>query len=82
MYKYFLGFSGKTSSSVFVRSHARKSMRMQPSILLSSFRTRHGNMKSETHGVSFKLFSRSVKMKRLSSDLVLFMLVKVFEENV
>jgi hypothetical protein len=82
MYKYFLGFSGKTSSSVFVRSRARKSMRTQPSILLSSFRTRHGNTKKETHGVSFKLFSRSIKMKRLSSDLVLFTLVKVFEENV
>jgi hypothetical protein len=24
MYKYFLGFLGKTSSSIFVRSHARK----------------------------------------------------------
>jgi len=38
-------------------------------------------MKRETHGVSFKLVSCSVKMKRLPSDLVLFMLVKVFEEK-
>jgi hypothetical protein len=46
------------------------------------FRTHHGNKKNETHGVSFKLFSRSIKTKILTSDLVLFMLVKVFEENV
>jgi hypothetical protein len=59
MYKYFLRFFRKTSSSIFVRSRAQKSMRMKPSILLSSFRTRHGNMKRETHGASFKLFSRS-----------------------
>jgi hypothetical protein len=82
IYQYFLGFFRKTSSSLFVRSHARKSMRTQPSILLSFFRTRHGNTKRETHGVSFKLFSHSIKMKRLSSDLVLFTLVKVFEENI
>ena len=82
MYKYFLGFLEKTSSPVFVRSHSRKSMRTQLSILLSSFRTLHGNTKSETCGVSFKFFSRTVKMKILSSDLVLFTLVKVFEENV
>jgi hypothetical protein len=30
----------------------------------------------------FKLFSDSLNMKRLPSDLVLFTLVKVFEENV
>jgi hypothetical protein len=82
IYQYFLGFFRKTSSLVFVRSRARKSMRTQPSILLSFFRTRHGNTKRETHGVSFKLFSHSIKMKRLSSDLVLFTLVKVFEENI
>jgi hypothetical protein len=46
------------------------------------FHTRHGNTKSETHGVSFKLFSHSIKMKRLSRNLVLFTLVKVFEENI
>jgi hypothetical protein len=39
-------------------------------------------MKKEPTGVPFKLFSDSLNMKRLSSDLVLFMLVKVFEENV
>jgi hypothetical protein len=48
----------------------------------SCISTHHGNTKSETHGVSFKLFSRSIKKKRLSSDLVLFTLIKVFEENV
>jgi hypothetical protein len=82
MYKYFLGFSRKTSISVFVCSRARKSMRTQSSILLSCFRTCHGNMKNKTHGVSFNLFSRSVKMKILERDLVLFMLMKVFEENI
>jgi hypothetical protein len=39
-------------------------------------------MKKEPPGVPFKLFSDSLNMKRLPSDLVLFMLVKVFEENV
>jgi hypothetical protein len=39
-------------------------------------------MKKESLGVSFKLFLDSLNMKRLSSDLVLFTLVKVFEENV
>jgi hypothetical protein len=39
-------------------------------------------MKKEPLGVPFKLFSDSLNMKRLSSDLVLFTLVKVFEENV
>ena len=39
-------------------------------------------MKKEPHGVPFKLFSDSLNMKRLSSNLVLFTLVKVFEENV
>jgi hypothetical protein len=37
---------------------------------------------NENKGVPFKLFSCSIKMKILSSDLVLFMLIKVFEENV
>jgi hypothetical protein len=78
MYKYFLGFFRKTSSLVFVRSHAQKSMRTQPSILFLFFRTRHGNTKRETHGVLFKLYSCSIKMKILPSDLVLFTLVKVF----
>jgi hypothetical protein len=78
-YQYFLEFFSKTSSSLFVHSRARKFMRTQPSILLLYFRTHHGNMKSDTHGVSFKLFSHSIKMKRLTSDLVLFTLVKVFE---
>jgi hypothetical protein len=39
-------------------------------------------MKKEPPGVPFKLFSNSLNMKRLSSDLVLFTLIKVFEENV
>jgi hypothetical protein len=39
-------------------------------------------MKNEPLGVPFKLFSNSLNMKRLLSDLVLFMLVKVFEENI
>jgi hypothetical protein len=39
-------------------------------------------MKKESPGVPFNLFSDSLNMKRLLSDLVLFTLVKVFEENV
>jgi hypothetical protein len=39
-------------------------------------------MKKEPPGVPFKLFSDSLNMKRVSSDLDLFTLVKVFEENV
>jgi hypothetical protein len=39
-------------------------------------------MKKEPPGVPFKLFSDSLNMKRLPSDLVLFTLVKVFEENI
>jgi hypothetical protein len=57
-------------------------MRMQPSILLSLFRTRKGYTKKEPTGVPFKLFSDSLNMKRLSSDLAIFTLVKVFEESV
>jgi hypothetical protein len=57
-------------------------MRMQPSRLLSLFRTRKGYTKKEPPGVPFKLFSDSLNMKILPSDLVLFMLVKVFEENI
>jgi len=38
--------------------------------------------KKDNIGVIFKFFSNSLKMKRLSSDLVLFTLVKVFEENI
>jgi hypothetical protein len=75
-YQYFLGVFSKTSSSLFVRSRARKFMRTQSSVLLLSFLTRHGSMKSDTHGVSFKLFSHSRKTKIF---LVLFTLVKVFE---
>jgi transcription elongation factor GreA-like protein len=67
---------------MFVRSRSQKSMRTQPSILLSFFCTRHGNTEREIHGVSFKLFSHYIKAKILSSDLVLFTLIKVFEENV
>jgi hypothetical protein len=78
-YRYFLGFFSKTSSSLFVCYRAQKFMRMQPSIIFLSFRTRLGNMKNDTHGVSFNLFSHSIKTKRLSSDLVLFTLIKVFE---
>ena len=33
-------------------------------------------------GVFFKLFSDSLNMKRLPSDLAIFTLVKVFEERV
>jgi hypothetical protein len=39
-------------------------------------------MKNEPPGVPYKLFSDSLNMKRWSSNLVLFMLIKVFEENV
>jgi hypothetical protein len=39
-------------------------------------------MENEAYGISFKLFSRSLKMKRWLSDLVLFTLVKVLEENI
>jgi hypothetical protein len=39
-------------------------------------------MKKDNIGVFFKFFSDSLNMKRLLSDLVLFTLVKVFEENV
>jgi hypothetical protein len=39
-------------------------------------------MKNEPPGVPFKLFLDSPNMKRLLSDLVIFTLVKVFEENV
>jgi hypothetical protein len=39
-------------------------------------------MKKEPPGVLFKLFSDSLNMKRFPSDLVLFTLVKVFEDNV
>jgi hypothetical protein len=69
-------------SLVFVLSRARKYVRMQLSILLSLFRTHKGYTKKEPPGVSFKLFSDSLNMKRFPSDLVLFTLVKVFEENV
>jgi hypothetical protein len=79
MYISFLGFSGKTSSSIFVCSHARKSMRTQPSRLLSIFQTRKGYMKKEPPGVPFNLFSDSLNMKIFSSDLVLFTFVKLFE---
>jgi hypothetical protein len=57
-------------------------MRMQPSILLSLFRTRKGCMKKEPTGVPFKLFSDSLNMKILPSELAIFTLVKVFEESV
>jgi hypothetical protein len=82
MYIYFLGFLGKISSSIFVHSHARKSIRAQPSILLSLLWTRKGYTKKEPPRVPFKLFSDSLNMKRLPSDLVLFTLIKVFEENI
>jgi hypothetical protein len=39
-------------------------------------------MKKDNIGVIFKFFSNSLKMKILPSDLVLFMLVTVFEENI
>jgi hypothetical protein len=77
-----LGFFRKKSEQVLILSHARETMRMESNSLLLFFRTRNGNTKNETYGVSFKLFSRSIKMKRLSSNLVLFTLVKVFEENI
>ena len=38
-------------------------------------------MKKEAPKVPFKLFSDSLNMKRLPSDLVLFTLIKEFEEN-
>ena len=36
----------------------------------------------EPIGVPFKLFSDSLNMKRLPSDLAIFTLVKLFEESV
>jgi transcription elongation factor GreA-like protein len=39
-------------------------------------------MKKEPTGVPFNLFSDSLNMKILLSDLFLFTIVKVFEENV
>jgi hypothetical protein len=66
MYRYFLDFSRKTSSSIFVRSHAFKSMRMQPSRLLSLFRTRKGYTKREPPGVTFNLFSDSHKHEKIA----------------
>jgi hypothetical protein len=66
-------------SLVFVRSHARKYMRMRLSILLSLFRAQQGYTKKEPPGVLFKLFSDSLNMKRLPSDLAIFTLVKLFE---
>jgi hypothetical protein len=69
-------------SLVFVISHALKSMTMESSKILSLFQSRKGYMKKEPPGVPFNLFSDSLNMKRLPSDLVLFTLVKVFEKNV
>ena len=39
-------------------------------------------MKKEPPGFPFKIFSDSLNMKGLPSNLVIFMLVKVFEENI
>jgi hypothetical protein len=39
-------------------------------------------MKNKTYGVSFNLFSHSLKMKIFLSELVLFTLVRVFEEKI
>ena len=50
---------------------------------LSLFRPRETNItKKDNIGVIFKFFSDSLNMKISSSDLVLFTLIKVFEENV
>jgi hypothetical protein len=78
----FYGFYIKTSSMVFVCSCARKYMRTRSSVLLSLFRAQQGYTKKETPGVLFKLFSDSLNMKRLPSDLAIFTLDKVFEVSV
>ena len=44
------------------------------------FRALDSNMK-KVNGTLFKIFLGSLNMKRLSSDLVFFMLVKLFEES-
>jgi hypothetical protein len=62
-----LAFGG-IPSLVFVLSRAHKYMRMHLGILLSLFRP----TKKEPPGVSFMLFSDSLNMKRLSSDLASF----------
>ena len=82
MLNYFLWFLDKTSSLVFFYSHARKYMRTQSSTILSLFQDQQGYMKKEPPGVLFKLFSDSLNMKRLPSDLVIFTLIKVFEESI
>jgi hypothetical protein len=66
--------AGGIPSLVFVLSRARKYMRMQPGKLLSLFRTRTDTItrKRNPPGVSFKPFSDSLNMKRLSSDLASF----------
>jgi hypothetical protein len=46
-FDYFLWFLHKTSSLVFVRSHARKYMRTRSSTLLSLFRAQQGYTKKE-----------------------------------
>jgi hypothetical protein len=50
--------------------------------ILSLSRTRKGYMEKEPCGVPFNLSSDSLNMKILTSNLVLFMLIKVFDENI
>jgi hypothetical protein len=64
--------AGGIPSLVFVLSRARKYMRMHPGKLLSLFSDLYGYTKKEPPGVVFKLFSDSLNMKRLSSDLASF----------
>jgi hypothetical protein len=78
----FYGFYIKTTNVVFVRSCARKYMRMRSSILLSLFRTQQGYTKKEPPGVLFKLFSDSLIMERSPSNLVIFTLDKLFEVRI
>ena len=50
---------------------------------LSLFRPRETNiMKKDNIGVIFKFFSDSLNMKIFLSDIVLFTLIKVFEDNI
>jgi hypothetical protein len=60
------------SSMVLVPSHARKNMRMELSKRLSLFWTHKGYTKKEPPRVVIKIFSDSLNMKILSSDLASF----------
>jgi hypothetical protein len=76
----FRDFLGNTLSMVLILSHAHATMRMNRVTLYHFFSESYGNTKNEPYGVSFKIFSNSLKMKILLSDLGLFTLLKVFEK--